>query len=158
MRAPGLTDILAARGDTCTPAAWAGIWSGTNQNRDCVTDNLLGSVAEVDTLCTNSDVTNGLQLTCSGTTTDTAIDITCSGSPDTGIPGCTVVVSWSLHATRSGATLHAVLTNSNDYTGCPIGDSCTKHVLDLIRIAAEPASCSAPVEPGTWGRTKSSYR
>lgn len=156
-------DLLsAAFGSTTLPPAWAGIYNATNESRDCVTNNLLDSQAEVDTLCAGQEIGNTggglIPVTCTGTTSDTSINVSCSGSGKF-FPGCTVTFNYSVVASRSGVNITATIIQHTQYTaGCGIPDECTKNVITGTRVAAPPTPCSTPVDPETWGRTKARYK
>jgi hypothetical protein len=163
LRPLSFTDMLRAmnsRGNPTLPSAWAGVWDFDDADYDCGTNEFLGSDPSVDTLCTGDTFQEEGKLDCSGTASDTEIDIACTGSSEI-FPGCNVTSTFTLQATRSGETLTAVATFSFDFEpdDCAFQeDSCIRTETTGTRIAPEPAECSTPVEPNTWGRVKAAYR
>jgi hypothetical protein len=158
--APRLSDWLSILTDPALPHAWAGVWQSTNVDSNCVNHTYTGTTYSTDTLCTNQAIGGGPQVTCTGTTSDTAIDISCSGTEEI-FPGCSVTYSFTLVATRSGETLQAATTSSQVFTPtlcAGLADTCTKTVTTATRIGPEPADCATPVEPDTWGEMKSRYK
>lgn len=157
--APRVADILAALGDTSVPPEWGGVWHFEDTEYDCVSGDSLSSDSEDVTLCTGEEVYPNPGATCSGTTDGTSISITCTGSG--GFPPiCTVDVTFTLTADRSGETLTATSTYTQVSTpaDCFGQDGCTRTETIGTRSAPEPTPCTSPVESNAWGKVKSRYR
>jgi hypothetical protein len=157
---PTLKDVLTSFGDTVIPAAWSGIWDFSNTDIDCITQQVTGSDADTDTLCTGQDLNPGGKLDCIGSITDTTVNVTCSGQMEI-FPGCNVTFTYTLAATRNGDNLTSTSTFLTDYSpdGCAfVPDECTETQSTATRVAQEPPNCLTSVDSFSWGRVKAIYR
>jgi hypothetical protein len=156
-----LKDVFASLGNTTIPAAWAGVWTFTNDLYECTLQFPIGSEANTDTLCTGELVNDDPVLVCSGTTTDTTIDITCSGQEEYG-PGCVALITYTIQATRNGDSMTATSTIASDFDP----DLCYKETPDFCieqqttgtRVGPEPKDCLTSVDALSWGSVKAFYR
>jgi hypothetical protein len=156
-----LKDVFSALGDTQIPAAWAGVWTFTNDLYECTLQFPIGSNTETDTLCTGDLVNDDPKFSCGGTISDTSIEITCSGVQEYG-PGCNALLSYTLVATRDGDSMTSTSTFTTDFDP----DLCFKETPDFCietqstatRIAPEPKDCFTSVDEFSWGQVKAFYR
>jgi hypothetical protein len=158
-----LEDALRSAGIPTIPAAWSGIWATADTTYDCGNPTVTGTQADFDTLCTGAPIINddgGLGFICSGTVDDVSVNVTCTASFEVS-PGCTADISGQIVGTRNGESAFVTQTATTTFTptNCAFQpDTCEITEMTMTRIAPEPASCSAPVEPSSWGEVKAYYR
>ena len=145
------------------PAAWAGIWEFTTDDEVC-DGAFIDTYVDTTAICPGEEFgadEEGFDLNCSGTITDTAIDVTCSASVEL-IPDCTMTITLTTQATRTGGTIQGTERTSFTYTGTacgPLVDECTDGTFTGVRIDPDPGACgSTPTLPTTWGAIKAIYQ
>jgi len=164
-------DVLRATRTTISiPPEWDGIWASEDSVYDC--QGVLQSVeVYLDTLCAGQvygyqgeDPTGGLlTITCTGFATATVASVTCAGSGEI-IPDCTVSISNSLDATRTGNSFVAVSITDISASGTALGCNlfparCTRVVTHATRTGPAPADyCLTPTRPSSWGEVRIRYR
>ncbi len=140
------------------PPSWQGIWNENVVMKDCETGTVLGSYAQLDTICPGNSIGDTGDV-CTGTITDTAIDVTCSWSEEV-FPGCTVSFQSVTTGTKSGNSISGSTETSTSYTaGCGLPDTCIREEITgtFVSVADEAACPSVATPPASWGVLKSRY-
>jgi hypothetical protein len=159
-----LSRALRALAAPTVPAAWAGIWSFTEDFRDCTDSTIVpASLGGFDTLCVGAPYPRAdtPQYVCSGTFTDTDFDITCTGTQSPG-PNCSLATTSHRQGTRNGDLVNTTSTFTVVYTptdcdGYP--DVCYVTTGVMTYVGPAPADCATtPVRTSTWGSLKLRYR
>ncbi len=169
-RAMRYADILRATGGTVTvPPEWDGVWSSIDSVFTC--EGVFQSTETyLDTLCagqvfgyTSEGGVPGVFFNCTGEATATTASVDCSGFTEI-FPDCSVTISNSFAANRTGDSFVAIAVTNIVYAGTAEGcdlvpDECTRTFTHATRISPAPLEyCVTPTRSSTWGQLKVRYK